>query len=115
MPYYFRHTSRFRNHQHARALMRLRCCSPPFAASPTLHYNTPTVCTHCDGRDLDETAEHALLDCPAYADLRAAPRFAPLFADLPAHDRMRALVRSADQHALGAFVHACFERRTVAP
>jgi hypothetical protein len=30
MPYYFRHTSRFRNHQHARALMRLRCCSPPF-------------------------------------------------------------------------------------
>jgi hypothetical protein len=47
--------------------------------------------------------------------LPAAPRFAPLFADLPAHDRMRALVRSADQHTLGAFVHACFERRTVAP
>jgi hypothetical protein len=32
-----------------------------------------------------------------------------------AWDCMRALVRSADQHTLGAFVHACFERRTVAP
>jgi hypothetical protein len=62
-----------------------------------------------------ETAEHALLDCPAYADLRAAPRFASLFADLPAHARMRALVRSADERTLGAFVHDCFERRTVAP
>jgi hypothetical protein len=114
MPYYFRHTSRFRNHQHARALMRLRCCSPPFSASPTLHYNTPTHCPHCDGLGRDETAEHALLDCPAYADLRAEPRFAPLFANLPALARMRAFARSADQHTLGAFVHACFERRTVA-
>jgi hypothetical protein len=39
----------------------------PLKASPTLQYNTPTLCPHCDGRDLDETAEHALLDCPAYA------------------------------------------------
>ncbi|KAI8475601.1 MAG: hypothetical protein J3K34DRAFT_403809 [Monoraphidium minutum] len=34
MPQYFRHTSRFRNHQHARALMRLRCCSPPVCCLP---------------------------------------------------------------------------------
>jgi hypothetical protein len=47
-------------------------------------------------------------------DLRAALRFAPLLANLPAHARMRAFVRYADQHTLGAFVHACFERRTVA-
>jgi hypothetical protein len=72
-----------------------------------LHYNTPTHCPHCDGLGHDETAEHALLDCPAYADLRAEPRFAPLFANLPALARMH-------QHKLGAFVHACFERRTVA-
>jgi hypothetical protein len=110
MPYYFRHTSRFRNQQHARALMRLRCCSRPFAASGTLHYNTPTHCPHCDGLGRDKTAEHALLDCPAYADLRAEPRFVPLFGNLPALARMRAFVRSADQHTLGAFVHACVER-----
>ena len=36
MPYYLRHTSRFNNHTHARSL-RLRCCSIPFAACPTLH------------------------------------------------------------------------------
>jgi hypothetical protein len=57
---------------------------------------------------------HWLLDCLACAGLRAALHFAPLFADLPAHARMHALVRSADQHTLGAFVHACFERRTLA-
>jgi hypothetical protein len=33
MPYYFRHTSRFER-EHVRALMRLRCCSDPFAARP---------------------------------------------------------------------------------
>jgi hypothetical protein len=109
MPHYFRHTSRFRNHQHARALMRLRCCSPPFAASPTLHYGGDTSCPHCPSTP--ETSEHALLDCPAYAGLRADPRFSPLFAALPAQTRLRALASAADQFALGAFVHACFERR----
>jgi hypothetical protein len=61
-----------------------------------------------------QTTEHALLNCPAYADLRAAPRFAPLFANLPAHARLNAFVRSADQHTLGACVHACFERHSAA-
>ena len=113
MPQYFRHTSRFRNHQHARALMRLRCCSPPFAASPTLHMGGDTSCPHCPSTA--ETAEHALLDCPAYADLRSTARFSPLFANPPAQARMRALAGAADQYALGAFVHACFERRTQSP
>ncbi|KAI8465314.1 MAG: hypothetical protein J3K34DRAFT_91905 [Monoraphidium minutum] len=62
-----------------------------------------------------ETAEHALLDCPAYADLRSTARFSPLFANPPAQARMRALAGAADQYALGAFVHACFERRTQSP
>jgi hypothetical protein len=35
MPFYFRHTSRF-NREHTRSLMRLRCCSDPFAACPSL-------------------------------------------------------------------------------
>jgi hypothetical protein len=71
--------------------LRPRCSSPPFAAFLILHYNTPTHWPHWDGLSLDETAEHALLDCPAYAELRAEPLFAPLFANLPAHACMRAL------------------------
>ncbi|KAI8466642.1 MAG: hypothetical protein J3K34DRAFT_432988, partial [Monoraphidium minutum] len=68
-----------------------------------------------EGFTAAETAEHALLDCPAYADLRSTARFSPLFANPPAQARMRALAGAADQFALGAFVHACFERRTQSP
>jgi hypothetical protein len=94
--------------------MRLRCCSPLLLRHRLFITTPPLHCPHCDGLGRDETAEHALLDCPAYADLRAEPRFAPLFANLSALARMCAFARSADQHTLGAFVHACFERRTVA-
>jgi hypothetical protein len=66
-------------HQHAQALVRVRCrSSPDFAASPTLHYNIPAHFLHCDGVGLDKMAARALLDCPAYAN----PRFAPEFASL---------------------------------
>ena len=113
MPYYFRHTARFHNHEHARALMRLRCCSTPFAACPTRHADrrqAPPVCTKCNAH-VEETAEHALLDCPHYAHLRADPRFAPLFQQtMPPLSRMRTFVQQQHQHKLAAFVHACFER-----
>jgi hypothetical protein len=44
----------------------------------------------------------------------AAPRFAPLFVNLPAHARMHARLCSADLQTCGAFVHTCYERRTLA-
>ena len=110
MPYYFRHTSRFNHHEHARALMRLRCCSTPFAACPTLHTGAPVECRRCPAAP-PETAEHALLDCPAYADLRESARFAPLFENpLPPQARMRAVASQKFQRLLAEFVHACFER-----
>ena len=115
MPFYFRHTSLLTNHQHARSLMRLRCCSTPFAACPTLHTRAPTTCTRCAAAR-PETAEHALLDCPAYADLRTDERFAELFEEQrpppPPESRLRAFVVQPRQPQLAAFVHACFERRT---
>ena len=85
--------------------------SGPFAASPTLHYGSSTACTRCPEAP-PETAEHALLDCPAYSHLRAQARFAPLFAaPLPAGARLRVFARSPDQFALAESVHACFEDR----
>jgi hypothetical protein len=45
--HYFRHTSRFREHQRVHALTRLLCCSKPFAASPTLHWGGPDDCGRC--------------------------------------------------------------------
>ena len=60
MPCYYRRAS-FKAHTHVRALMRLRCCSDPFAASPTLHSGEPQVvcrpgtcrprCARCATRD----------------------------------------------------------------
>ena len=115
MPTYFRHTSSFRHQDHVRALMRVRCCSTPFAACPTLHTGAPSVCPHCPSRAA-ESAAHALLDCPAYADLRASSPFSTLFPTPPpapalAPVRLHAFIRSPDQYTLSAFVHACFERR----
>ena len=122
MPYYYRHASHFGAHTHVRALMRLRCCSDPFAASPTLHYGGPPVCPSCAARARadpgapdapPETAEHALLDCETYATLRADPCFSHLFSPpLAPAARLRAFVRLPDQHALAAFVHECFEIRS---
>ena len=113
MPYYYRHTSLFRAHAHARALMRLRCCSDPFAASPTLHYDASPGCMRCAAAP-PETAEHALLDCRSFSRLRAEPRFAALFASpLPPGERLRAFVRLPDQFALAEFVHTCFEDRSM--
>lgn len=34
-----------------------------------------------------------------------------MFATLPTQAHLHALASTADQFALGAFVHACFERR----
>jgi hypothetical protein len=111
MPYYFRHPSSFHAHEHARALMRLRCCSTPFAACPSRHGGGPNTCMACTAGP-PETAEHALLDCPAYAGLRSDPRFSPLFAAPPAPPaRLRAFARTPDQRTLGAFVHAVFTQR----
>lgn len=111
MPYYFRHTSHFHRHTHAQALMRLRCCSTPFAACPSNHAQGPRACTRCDTQR-EETAEHVLLDCPAYAALRSKPDFAPLFeVAMQAQARMRAFASQPGQHALAAFVFECFEAR----
>ena len=76
MAHFYRHTSQYRSREHARALMRLRCCLDPFAASPTLHYGTLTACKRCPAAP-PETAEHSLLDCPAYSHLRVQACFAP--------------------------------------
>jgi hypothetical protein len=98
MPYYFRHASRF-EHQHVRAALwrprRLR----------SVH------------RRLPKTAEHALLDCSAYAPLRADARFASLFAQpLPAGAaRWPAFVHTHDQRTLASLVHACVEDRAQHP
>jgi hypothetical protein len=114
MPHYFRHPSSFHAHKHARALMRLRCCSTPFAACPSRQGGGPNgfaACAACAGGH-PETAEHALLDCPAYADLRSDPHFSPLFATpLAPPARLRAFARNPDQRTLGAFVHAVFTKR----
>jgi hypothetical protein len=81
MPFYFRHTSRL-NREHAQALMRLRCCSDPFAACPSLKWSAAPTCPRCPGA-VPETVEHVLLDCPAYAHLRAATRDTRAFSDRP--------------------------------
>ena len=112
MPYYFRHTSHFHNTLHARALMRVRCCSTPFAACPTLHTGAAALCPVCTLHTA-ETTEHALLDCPAYAPLRSDAQFAPLFtAPVPAQARLRAFIHQPQQHILAHYIHACFEKRS---
>ncbi|KAI8468307.1 MAG: hypothetical protein J3K34DRAFT_470924 [Monoraphidium minutum] len=60
---------------------------------------------------LGAAAERAGLDPARRA--AAATLGAPIYKCCRA--RMRALVGAADQFALGAFVHACFERRTQSP
>ena len=104
MPYYFKHTARFHNHQHARALMRLRCCSAPFAACATA-YKSDTRCTRCT-TGAHETPEHVLFHCTHTADLRALPRFADLFPS----PNLRAFATQQHQHRVAAYVHACFEK-----
>jgi hypothetical protein len=111
MPFYFRHTSRF-NREHARALMRVRCCSDPFAASPFLKWSAVPTCPPCPGA-VPETAEHVLLDCPAYAHLRANPRHMCLFQlthppPQPA-ERLRVFTSRQPQTRLASFVHSCIE------
>ena len=107
MPCYFRHTARFNSHAHARALMRLRCCSAPCAACAT-SFREGTTCRSCG---VPETPEHVLMDCPAHADLRAKPRFAPLFqAAAPPLSAFRAFVSQPRQYSLAEFTFLCFER-----
>ena len=73
----------------------------PFAACPTLHTGAPVECRRCPAAPL-ETAEHTLLDCHAYADLRESARFAPLFENaLPPQTRMSACASQKLQHLLG--------------
>ena len=78
MSWPFRHTSRYRCLSHARAMVRLRCCSTPLAACPTNRSATLRVCPRCT-LGVDQTAEHMLLDCPSTAPARASAHFAPLF------------------------------------
>jgi hypothetical protein len=80
------------------------------------NYGGPDDCGRCTAGS-PETAEHALLDCPAYALLRADARFASLFAQpLPAGAaRWPAFVRTHDQQTLASFVHAFFEDRSQQP
>lgn len=107
MPCYIRHTARFNSHAHARALMRLRCCSAPCAASAT-SFRDETACPHCG---VPETPEHVLLDCPAHNDLRLQPRFAPLFQTAaPPLSTFRAFVSQPRQYSLAEFTFLCFER-----
>ena len=75
----------------------------PFAACPTLHTGTPVECKRCPAAT-PETAEHALLDCPAYAELRESARFAPLCENaLPPQVRMRAFASQKFQRLLAEF------------
>ena len=107
VPCYFRHTASFHSHTHVRALMRLRCCSAPFAACATSH----CVDTNCPCCGMPETPEHVLLDCPAHNDLRSRPRFAPLFqAAAPPMSSFRAFVTQPRQYSLAEFTSECFER-----
>jgi len=78
MPFYFRHTSRF-EHEHVRALMRLRCCSDPFAASPTLHYGGPDDCSRCPAGSPKRPNTRCLiaLHTPRCGPTRALPAFLP--------------------------------------
>jgi hypothetical protein len=71
MSYYFRHTSRFRAHTHARVLMRLRCCSTPLRGCPSLHAGE-VPCSHCPQRQ-HETAHHVLFHSDATRRTCAAP------------------------------------------
>lgn len=107
MPYYFRHTARFKSHAHVRALMCLRCCSAPCAACTT-SFRDETACRSCG---VPETPEHVLLECPAHNDLRLKPRFAPLFqAAAPPLSTFRAFVTQQRQYSLAEFAFLCFER-----
>lgn len=87
MPLYVRHTARFANLEHARALMQLRCGSTPLATSAANREATP-FCQYCPpGPDAPPNLEdpaHFLLHCPAYASIRSSARYAQLFAQ-PAH------------------------------
>jgi hypothetical protein len=97
MPYYFRHTSRFRAHTHARALMRLRCCSTPLRGCPSLHAGE-APCSHYPQRQRET------------AHLRGSPAYAALFTpELLAAPRMRTWVHLAPQHVLAQYTHACFQ------
>lgn len=115
MPYYFRHTSRFYNHQHARALMRVRCVSTPFAACPS-SFERDRSCRHCSqtgGAELppDESMEHLVFDCPDHDTVRAEPRFARLFqhVSIPA-GRLRTFIHQPNQHGVASFLHCILER-----
>ena len=107
MSWPFRHTSRYRCLSHARAMVRLRCCSTPLAACPTNRSATLRVCPRCT-LGVDQTAEHMLLDCPSTAPARASAHFAPLFTPpLPPADRMRTLMRTGRHYTLASYVHEC--------
>ena len=84
----------------------------PFAASPSLKWRAAPTCPRRPGA-VPETAEHVLLDCPAYAHLRTDPRHACLFQQgqpppQPA-ERLRAFTSQQPQTCLASFVCSCFE------
>ena len=124
-PAYFAETSRFRERDHVRALMQLRCGSAPFVACATLRRlrgDQPVSCTCCP-RDTvpsppPETAHHILYECPAFAQHRAEERYRPLFATTPAGAHVRPLADHPDQFLLAEFIHYIFwnyDRKTSRP
>ena len=114
MPYYFRHTARFNNHNHARALMCVRCVSTPFAACPS-SFKPDKACVYCRINRAHptpaETVEHVVFDCPGYASLRSDVMFSSLFQHpSPPSERMRQFVTQERQHCVAAFFHSLFQK-----
>ena len=112
LPPYFSDTARYRRRDCARALMRLRCCSAPFAACATtrrMHPDKPTRCTCCQMRK-PETAHHIFYECPAFASCRDDDRYRPLFAALPTGADVRPLADHPNQFLVAQFTHAVFEK-----
>ena len=73
------------------------------------------TCPRCPGA-VPETAEHVLLDCPAYAHLRSDPRHACFFQQTQPPpqptERLRVFTSQQPQTRLASFVHSCFEQHS---
>ena len=124
MPFYIRHTSLF-NPEHARALMRVRCCSSANSAcSTTTALAGPPLCPHCipASRRLEPGAEvphedlqHMLLRCPRHQQLRETPTYARLFTPTTTASLPAFLNQQSRQVVLASFVSRCFAIRAETP
>ena len=124
MPFYIRHTSLF-NPDHARALMRARCCSSDNSAcSTTTPSAGPPLCPHCipASRRLEhgvqvprEDLHHVLLSCPHYQQLRENPAYARLFTPTTQASLTAFLNQQSRQVLLASFISRCFATRAETP